>query len=86
MEDTLRAELTWRAGPAQMRRSTQGNMAEPSKPTQCAGANRCRRCMAGTTRVHADARVAPRGRGAGKWRVHRLVGPGNRIGAVTQRL
>ena len=40
--------------------------------------------MAGATRVHADARVAPRGsEGAGRWRAHGLVGPGNSIGAVT---
>ena len=27
---------------------------------------------------------APRGRGAGSWRAHGLVGPGYRIGVVTQ--
>ena len=43
--------------------------------------------VAGATRVHADARVVPRGmRGAGRWRrAHGLVGPGNSIGAVTQK-
>ena len=41
--------------------------------------------VAGATRVHADARVVPRGRvGAGIWRAHGLVGPGYRIGTVIQ--
>ena len=47
-------------------------------------ARRWRGRVAGATRVHADARVVPRGRGAGIWRAHGLVGPGNRIGVVTQ--
>ena len=40
------------------------------------------------TRVHAGPRArpcgAPRGMGVGSWRAHRLVGPGNMIGVVTQ--
>ena len=33
-ELTWRARLTWRAGPAQMRHSTQGHVAEPPRPTR----------------------------------------------------
>ena len=37
------------------------------------------------TRVHADAREGCHvARGAGSWRAHGIVGPGYRIGAVTQ--
>ena len=42
---------------------------------------------AGGAQVHTggvDAWVVPRGRGAGIWRAHGLVGPGNSIGTVTQ--
>ena len=70
-EDTWRAELRWCAGPARMRRGTQGHVAELRKPTRRASdahvAHRWRGRVAGATQVHADARVAPRGmRGAGR--------------------
>ena len=47
-------------------------------------AHKWRGRVAEATRVHADARVAPRGRGAGRWRPHGLVGPGEYIGVVMQ--
>ena len=66
-----------------MRRDTQGHVAEPREPTGHLDGARWRGRVAGATRVHVNARVAPRGvRGAGKWRAHELVGPGNSIGAV----
>ena len=59
-----------------------------ARPTRCASgaqvAHRCCGRMAGATRIHAVARVAPHARGAGIWRAYGLVGPGYRIGAVTQ--
>ena len=67
-----------------MRRGTQGHVAEPCEPTQRSGGARWRERVADATRVHADARVAPRGtKGPGRWRAHRLVDLGNSIGAVT---
>ena len=36
-DDTWRTELMWRAGPARMRRGTQGHVAEPREPTRHAG-------------------------------------------------
>ena len=36
-EDTWRAELMWSAGPARMRRGTQGHVAEPREPAWRAG-------------------------------------------------
>ena len=66
---TWRQRLTWCARLAQMRRDTQGHVAELARPTRRAGG-------AGgaggvdtwqeATRVHADARVVPRGRGDGR--------------------
>ena len=59
-------------------------MAELREPTWRAGAHKWRGRVAWATRVHADAWVAPRGRGAGRWRAHGLVGLGESIGAITQ--
>ena len=53
------AEVTWRAGPAQMRHGTQGHVAEPREPTRCASDAQVARTRGRATRVHADARVAP---------------------------
>ena len=76
-------ELTWLAGPAQMRHSTQGHVAELRKPTWCSGGATWRRRMARATRAHADARVAPGGsEGSGRWRAHGLVGPCSSIRVV----
>ena len=59
LEDTWRAELTWFVEPAQMRRGTQGHMAEPREPTRRAGgaqgAHRGCGRVAGAMRVHVDA-------------------------------
>ena len=46
------AELTWRAGPAPMRRGTQGHVVEPAKPMRHAGGADTRQ---EATQVHADA-------------------------------
>ena len=76
------AELTWHVGPARMQHDTQGHLAEPRGPTRGGGAD--------TWQRHASPRErpgAPRGTRSewvGRWWAHRLVGPGNSIGAVTQ--
>ena len=49
-----------------MQRGTQGHVAEPREPTRTSGGAMWRERVAWATRVHADARLAPRGRGAGK--------------------
>ena len=67
-----------------MRRGTLGHVVEPRESTRRVGSAQVERTLAGGTRLHADARVVPCGRGAGIWRAHGLVGPGNRIGAVAQ--
>ena len=77
--------LTWRAGPARMRRSTQGHMVELARPTRRAGGASGVDTWQGSTWVHVDARVRCHvARGAGNWRAHGLVGPGYKIGEVTQ--
>ena len=59
-------KLTWRAEPVRMQCGMQGHVAEPHEPMRSSGGTMWRGCVAGATRVHADARVAPRGRGAGR--------------------
>ena len=51
-----------------MRHGMQGHVAEPREPTQRLGGEDEARTHGKTTRVHEDARVAPRGnvRGAGQ--------------------
>ena len=55
------AELTWHAGPARMRRGTQGHVVEPRKPTRRSSGIEVAQTRGRATRVHADARMAPRG-------------------------
>ena len=52
-----RAMLMWRAGPARMRRGTQGHVAEPARPTRRAGGASGADMWQGSMRVHADAHV-----------------------------
>ena len=79
-------ELTWCAWPAQMRHGTQGHVEEPREPMRRTSGAQVARTRGTTIRVHADARVVPRGMrgGAGKWRAHELVGLSEMIEAVTQ--
>ena len=74
-EDTSRTKLTWRVGPAQMRRGTQGHVAEPREPTWRAGG-----AQEARTRVRGHA--SPRGHTTsatwqGGWQVKgsRVSGP-----------
>ena len=68
--------LTWRARPMRMQRGT-----EATWQGRTGGADTWQEA----TRVHADAREGRHvARGAGSWRAHELVGPGYRIGVVTQ--
>ena len=53
---TWHTRLTWRVGPARMRRGTQGHVAKPARPTCRAGGVSGRR-PCGSTGVHADACV-----------------------------
>ena len=77
--------LTWHAGPAQMRRGTQGHVAEPREPTWGTGGAQGVDTWQEAMWVHADAREGRHvARGAGVWRAHGLVGPSESIGAVTQ--
>ena len=55
------AELTWCAGPAWMRHGTQGQVVEPREPRRCLGGVEVAQTCGRATRVHANARVAPRG-------------------------
>ena len=76
-----RARLTWRIGPARMRRGTQGHVAEPSRPTRCAGGAGGADTWQEATRVYADGRVgrhvarglACEGR-TGLWALVRVLG------------
>ena len=54
-------ELTWCAGPAQMRHGTQGHVAKLCEPTRRLDGAEVVWTRGRATRVHADARVAPRG-------------------------
>ena len=71
--------LTWRGADvarettARMRRGTETAWQGRGWPTRGVGGADM---WYEATRVHADAWVAPRGRGDGKWRAHGLVGPG----------
>ena len=58
--------LTWRAGPARMRRGMQGHVEEPARPTRRAGGAGGANTWQEATWIHADAKVAQRGRGDGR--------------------
>ena len=91
-DDTWHAKLTWREGPARMRRALRPRGRAMHGPREAQVAHKWRTGGMGgadtwqkATRVHADDReVRHVARGAGSWRGHGLVGPGYRIGAVTQ--
>ena len=55
-------ELMWHAGPAPMRRRTQGHMVGPHEPTCGTSGTQGVNTWREATQVHADAQVAPRGR------------------------
>ena len=69
--------LVWRRGGVD---AWQGH----ASPRGCLGGTEVAQMCGRATRVHMDARVAPRGsERAGRWRAHGLVGLGYSIGAVT---
>ena len=68
-----------------MRRGTEATWQGRAWPTRGAGGAGGADTWQEATWVHADAHEGRHmARGAGSWRAHGLVGPGYRIGAVTQ--
>ena len=62
---------------ARMTRADATRHARPhGRATRAHAARKCAQVARTRVRGHADARVAPRGRGARIWRAHGLVGPG----------
>ena len=62
-------------GTARMRRGTQGHVAEPHESTWSSSGVMWRRRVAWAMRVHANARVAQRGRGGWQVKGPRVSGP-----------
>ena len=62
-------------GTARMRRGTQGHVAEPHESTWSSSGVMWRRRVAWAMPVHADARVAQRGRGGWQVKGPRVSGP-----------
>ena len=56
----------WHARHARIGHGTQGHVAEPHEPTRRAGGAQVAQTLGNVTRVHADARVVPRGEKDGR--------------------